>query len=226
MAEDLKQTTLKEILNYKPVKSLITTILGLLVIGLIYSLCNHVYRCHNDLKSTLLWGLDQCEECKTISNKSDTLAKTTIIHDTIKIPQYIKSQTITPSSKEVSIKSIPNLSQKTDSGNNQANVNNGVNNGSIGNNNNNFFGKVRQHPNDRLIHQLDSALPNKDEPIEIMAISSGAGSADFATELKEAMKKFGYKKITVGVGQRAPIPKKGVTLDTMFKKKSLIINVD
>ena len=85
---------------------------------------------------------------------------------------------------------------------------------------------IQGRPNERLLNQIDSALVNKDESIDIMALSYAAGSADFATELAELMKKRGYSKVSVSVGTRSPIPKKGVTLNTIGGKKQLLINVD
>ncbi len=59
-----------------------------------------------------------------------------------------------------------------------------------------------------------------------MALTTGSGSADFATELEAMMKKRGYTKVGVGVGQRSPIPRKGVTLQRIRGEISLLINVD
>lgn len=107
----------------------------------------------------------------------------------------------------------------------QKNVNYGTNNGVIGDNNN-VFGKLKEHPSEQLLDQIEGVLLNKDEQINIMAVSTGAGSADFATELATMMRKRGYNKISVGVGQIAPIPKKGVTLDNMRGDQTLLVNID
>jgi len=76
---ELKENVVKEILHYKPVKYLVTVVLFVIVIALIYSFCNHASRCHNGLNSSLLWGMDNCEECKTMPTKTDTLFKDTCI---------------------------------------------------------------------------------------------------------------------------------------------------
>lgn len=78
----------------------------------------------------------------------------------------------------------------------------------------------------QLIEQIELALPKKDESINVAAISTGAGSYDFAQELLQKLQDKGYTKIGVGVMQRAPAPPKGVSLDTSRGKKTIMVNID
>jgi hypothetical protein len=78
---ELKENVVKEILHYKPVKYLVTVILFFIVAAFIYSFCNHAYRCHKGLNSSLLWGMDNCEECKTTVAAVATDSSNTMIKD-------------------------------------------------------------------------------------------------------------------------------------------------
>jgi hypothetical protein len=216
---DLREHAIANILKYKPVKYLIIALLGLVVLSGIY----HFYRCGKGLNSRFLWGAQECMECKTVANsnvKHDTIVQ--VLRDTVRVPVtvYKEKQAI---KKENAKKA--DIEQQNTNGDNQANVNSGTNNGVIGNDNNIFI-KPKSHPTEQLLNQIENALPNKDQRINIMAITSGAGSGDFATELNEMMKKRGYAKTSVGVETRAPLPPKGVTLDTSRHQITLHIYVD
>lgn len=67
---DLKDTAVREFIKNKHVRTLLITALYLVIALILYSSLYHAYRCHNDLRSSLLFGLMVCEDCKP---KTDTL---------------------------------------------------------------------------------------------------------------------------------------------------------
>jgi hypothetical protein len=180
-----------------------------------------------------VWGL----EINKSDKKLDTIySSAPSKHDTVLIEKTDTPKTITQKSI------LPNI-QKPKKNNDtssykqqtkkdtvpvvQKNVNNATNYGSIGDNNTNYFGNIKQHPEERLLLRIDSALgSNKDQAISVEAITSGAGSPDFATELGNKMKQRGYTKIILGVGQMSPIPRKGVTLTRLRNQVTLLVNID
>lgn len=102
------------------------------------------------------------------------------------------------------------------------NINTGTNNGVIGDNN--VVGGLTMHPTEQLINQVQRLLINKDEQIEIMALS--ATSYSYGTELMHMMEKKGYTKLVIGTAQMAPMPRKGLTLDSTGGNKTIYINID
>ena len=97
---DLKENIITEILKYRPMKYLITFLLLILSGAILYSIFNHIYRCHNNQNSILFWGMDQCEECKILPTKIDTVYKMGFIHDTSKSVSQTKLFSLTDQNKE------------------------------------------------------------------------------------------------------------------------------
>ncbi len=74
---NIKENVVVTILKYWPVKYLIT----LLLLILVYTGFNHIYRRHNDLNSKFLWGASECQECIIQPVRIDTLIRDTCIRN-------------------------------------------------------------------------------------------------------------------------------------------------
>ena len=77
---DIKESLISKLLDNKIVKFVILPVLGIM---LVYASLNHIYRCHKNLNSRFLWGLDECQECKVQPVKIDTIIKDTCIGNKI-----------------------------------------------------------------------------------------------------------------------------------------------
>ncbi|MEP7230501.1 MAG: hypothetical protein ABI691_09635 [Ginsengibacter sp.] len=204
------------LINSMAAKIIAFSLLGLLTIAVGVGLFTN--------KHVNILGIEFNEKIVEKQNSKDTISQHTIIHDTIEKKVYEKNPVIKTVKEHAS---QPILSQKTDSGTNQANINNCINNGSIGNNNTNFFDKIKDHPTPRILHQIDGIFKNKNEDVKIEALFSGAGSIDFADELAAELKKMGYKNVSVILSSKhVNPPRKGVSLDTSHSQKILLVDID
>lgn len=185
----IKENVAIQILKFWPVKYLIVLLLCLLVFSGFY----HFYRCHAGLNSRFLWGAAECMECKPVINKTDTIVSHEVAHDTIKMVGYTEPKTTTSSR---SLKNTPKQTeQKNVNGKNEANENNGTNNGIIGGEGNsvNNYGIIPRIFTEDDLSVFFSACPEKNTHITFVFAGSPDGEMiSVKNKIKKLLQKKGY----------------------------------